>query len=96
MEVHVDVDNVTGLSAIDVTWNGNQRTRSSASTSSHSDLSTLNVELGNASRVGIVDSELLDTKKVITIWKRSWDGVRVSLEKVPGCVPRSIEARANI
>jgi hypothetical protein len=77
VEIRVDVHNVSRLGAVHEAGDGDERARDAGATTSDGDLSAFNVELRNASRVRVVDCELLDAEEVVTAWQRRGDGVVV-------------------
>lgn len=77
LEVVIDVHDIPGLIALDETWNRHQWSWSTTSTSSDGDLCTGDIELGNTSRVWIMDGELLNAEQVVSVWQCFGDCVGV-------------------
>jgi len=50
------VDGIAGIGFLEGSWNKNLGTRSAVAAACHGDLSTGDIELGNARRPGVVDA----------------------------------------
>lgn len=78
-EIRVDIHHVPRLSARNETRNADQRPWRAGATIRDSDLRALNIKLGNARWVRVMDAELLDTEEVVAAGKVLGDVVRICL-----------------
>jgi hypothetical protein len=68
MTYRVDVDLNAGVVCGIDAWKRDERSRSSASTTSDTDLRTRNIELSSASIARLVQGDMFDPQEIITRW----------------------------